>query len=97
MDMKMMDIKEFVELGYLQELNRLSLHPLGLALVVSIDDETGEYKLSGIWDQRDDPEGIVFAEGEQDPEKYDRIVAEYKKRAVVRSLALGYVIQTVDD
>jgi len=33
-----MDIKEFKERGYLQEVNRKFLHPLGLALEVVIDD-----------------------------------------------------------
>jgi hypothetical protein len=57
---KRMDIKEFREKGYLQEANRLFFHPLGLALEVIINEETGEEKLGGIWDFRDDPEGLYF-------------------------------------
>ena len=35
-----MSVKEFRERGFLQELNRLFLHPLGLALEVIIDNKT---------------------------------------------------------
>jgi hypothetical protein len=37
-----MNIKEFREFGYLQELNRKYLHPLGLALEVTIDEKGHE-------------------------------------------------------
>jgi len=57
---KRMNIKEFRELGFLQEANRLFFHPLGLALEVIIEDDSGETRLGGIWDYRDDPEGIFF-------------------------------------
>lgn len=44
---KRIDIKEFREKGYLQELNRNFLHPLGLAL--EIITKEGKYK----WDDYD--------------------------------------------
>ena len=56
---KRIDIKEFREKGFLQELNRQFLHPLGLALEVNKDDD-GNETLGGVWDYRDDPEGIIF-------------------------------------
>ena len=56
---KFIDIKEFREEGYLQELNRVFLHPLGLALQVNIDDDGNEC-LGGIWDYREDGEGIHY-------------------------------------
>jgi hypothetical protein len=56
-----MDIKEFVDEGYLQEINRLILHPCGLALDVVISDD-GKYQLYGVRDHRDDPEGVLFRE-----------------------------------
>ncbi len=40
--MKKINIKEFREFGYLQEVNRRFLHPLGLALEVVIDDDDGQ-------------------------------------------------------
>lgn len=53
-----MDIKLFRELGFLQEINRLFLHPLGLALVTQEDN--GVESLAGVWDYRNDPEGIFY-------------------------------------
>ena len=52
--MKNIYIKEFREKGYLQEVNRLFFHPLGLALSVSV--ENGEETISGVLDFRDDDE-----------------------------------------
>ena len=60
-DVKKMDIKEFYKKGFLQECNRQFFHPLGLALEVELDDD-GNATLDGIWDNREDPEGIFFAE-----------------------------------
>lgn len=59
-DIKRIDIKEFRIRGLLQEVNRKFFHPLGLALEVMVDEETGKESLGGIWDYRDDPEGIFF-------------------------------------
>jgi len=61
--LKKMDIKEFREKGYLQEANRLFFHPLGLALVVSVEKD-GSEQLSYIWDERKDDTGIMFSEME---------------------------------
>jgi len=38
-DINRMDIAEFREFGYLQELSRCFLHPLGLTLEVMVDDD----------------------------------------------------------
>lgn len=59
MDLKTISVKEFAELGILQELNRQFLHPLGLALSVETSD-SGEWGFGPIWDYRDDLEGITF-------------------------------------
>lgn len=62
-EIKWMDLNEFMSLGFLQEANRLFFHPLGLALAFTCDDETGEViNIAGIWDCRDDPEGVIFDE-----------------------------------
>jgi len=78
MSHKKMDIKEFCGLGLLQEVNRLFFHPMGLALEVTADKtEDGgfeNYNLSGIWDHRDDPEGIFFQpEILANPKAFDRM------------------------
>ena len=64
--MKRIGIKEFQEEGYLQEANRRFFHPLGLALEVIMNDEDGSMVLGGIWDSRDDPEGILFDDYDHD-------------------------------
>ena len=68
-DIKKMDLKEFVEFGFLQEANRQFFHPLGLALEVQMDDEDN-YTLYSIWDYRDDPEGIYFDYERSDNQRY---------------------------
>lgn len=60
-EIKYIDFKEFRDKGFLQEANRQFFHPLGLALSVIIDDDTGEViGLGGVWDYRDGPEGMFF-------------------------------------
>lgn len=61
------DLAEFIKLGFLQEINRLVLHPCGLALEMSIEtDENGNFEeeqtscTMKVWDYREDPEGICF-------------------------------------
>jgi hypothetical protein len=90
---KRIDIKEFREFGFLHEINRLFLHPLGMALEVEIWDD-GTEKLGGIWDYRDDPEGIIFKEIDNDGwEKIARVKAFAAKKHAERKERLGYIIQ----
>lgn len=86
-----MSIKEFRDQGYLQEVNRQFLHPLGLALEITVDDETGECKLSGIWDCRNDPTGIVF--DEVDVDKAVNVCRVQAKTWSKRLTSLGYFVQ----
>lgn len=89
-----MDLAEFQELGLLQELNRRALHPLGLALVLETD-EAGERAL-WVWDERDDPEGICFAELTVDDVRRSRALDElWTERFGPRHDALGYMIQPI--
>ena len=88
--MKFMSGKTFRERGYLGEVNRAFLHPLGLALTV--DGETGRIQ---VWDSQDDPEGIVFT-----PEQMTRLAPlsrKVKREAADRLLArrklTGFVVQ----
>ena len=94
-EIKRMDIAEFRELGYLQELNRGFLHPLGLALEVIVD-ENGNERLGGVWDYRDDPEGLRY-EGMDLAPKADAIAQERERRRPVREEALGYWQQPIED
>ena len=73
MDINRMSIKEFREEGFLQEANRKFFHPLGLALEVTIDDDTGEEHISSIWDYRHDPEGMLYGKESISREKIVKI------------------------
>lgn len=95
MPVKYMDIKEFRETGYLQELNRRFLHPLGLAMEVVIEDD-GTERIGGIWDYRDDPEGILFGEDTIDRVKAGMIDQIIKQRVEPRQTRLGYWVQPVE-
>lgn len=124
-DVKHMGVREFVEQGYLQEVNRCVLHPAGLALeattfekpvtLVALTEKhrhllrtfavglpaalgegllealdapiaAGEEVLSGVWDCREDPEGIGFAPQimAAAAEKVARVTAEYERHRQAR-------------
>ncbi len=96
MSIKKMDIDEFYKEGYVQELNRQFLHPLGLALYISTDDASSEIKV-GVLDDRADPEGIRFSDEIVTAESYKAkanfIKEQQDVRAAARLEALGYIIQ----
>lgn len=87
-DIKRMDIKEFRETGFLHEANRLFFHPHGLALEIMIDDDGTEY-LGGVWDYRDDPEGVVMGVDLLDPEKAKRVEDERRRHVPARVEMFG--------
>jgi hypothetical protein len=93
-EIKRIDIAEFREKGYLQEVNRRFLHPLGLALEVVVQED-GSESLGGVWDYRDDPEGMYFDTIDSERAKFIR--EEWISRVVPRHKALGYLIQPEDD
>lgn len=108
--MEYMDIGEFIEFGYLQEVNRQFFHPYGLALEVSkvhygiiermrrawgvIRGDGEAWAFSGVWDCRDDPEGIIFADGVMTETKRNNVIASVKD--INRLKKLGFVIQPVE-
>jgi hypothetical protein len=96
-EIKRMDIAEFRDKGYLQEANRLFFHPLGLALEVIIDEETGETELGGIWDFRDDPEGILYQDSvlgtDEARRKAEQVAMLRVEKAEVRLLRYGFICQ----
>ena len=93
MEIKRANIKELREMGLIHELNRLFLHPMGLALEDVISDN-GEEKLGGIWDYRDDPEGILFTK--LDKEKMANIKKFREEKLKKRKETLGFEIQEKD-
>ena len=94
-----MDIAEFQRLGYLQEANRLFFHPLGLALEITTPTEEGEPPafISGVWDYRDDPEGMVFGgeylTGDDARTKAANVATERQRHTEARIALLGAVVQ----
>jgi len=87
-------LREFVDLGLLQEVNRLFFHPMGLALEVTNFNDGDKVLLSGIQDNRHDPEGMMFAKPPS------RVKAEWVEqlrdtKLSARLEALGWVIQPV--
>jgi len=100
-DIKRIDIKEFREKGYLQELNRRFLHPLGMALEIKQEDD-GTETLGGIWDYREDEEGIYFNLADSDIERLDKfhkneqfIFDEMMKRSDKRTEMFGSNIEPI--
>jgi hypothetical protein len=89
-----------VDSGLLYEINRKILHPLGLALSLEMPSE-GEPELTGnelvakIWDERNDPEGIVFEEEtlKEGQAKFNKFVATQDERFQTRLHRLGFVRQ----
>ena len=102
MTIKRMDIREFKKAGYLQEANRRFFHPLGLALAVGWEEDAsaaGCYRITGVQDCRDDPEGMVFApEVLATPEAQamaERIAEEWEAKAKTRWAHLDFGIQPI--
>lgn len=98
MTIKRMDITEFRTSGFLQEANRQFFHPLGLALEIVIDDD-GNERLGGVWDYRDDPEGMVFADlSDADSlTKSEIVAAEGARHSDDRQAEFGWVVQPIGD
>ncbi|HEX8747402.1 MAG TPA: hypothetical protein VF717_09385 [Pyrinomonadaceae bacterium] len=97
---RFISLDEFVRFGYLQEVNRQFFHPLGLALEVLVDDEGKAVSITGFWDERDDPEGIIFHEStintEDARDKARRVQSEWDEKSRVRWERFGYGIQPLN-
>ena len=94
---QMMPVSEFRAKGYLQEINRCFLHPLGLAISIEIGAD-GEERLSKIWDYRSDPEGIIFDTlSLDDRSRAKRIQQEFQVKCAFREAKLGFAIQPLPD
>lgn len=94
---KYVPISEFWAKGYIQEINRRFLNPLGMALEVT-EDKDGVARLGGIQDYRDDPEGVIF--GNLDAEEAIKallINEEWDSRKAARMGALGWMIEPLQN
>jgi len=81
--------------GLLFEINRLLLHPIGLALQVELDDNGKVRPLRNIQDFRDEPEGLIFPEEAviAGQEKLATFMQTVKKPLTIREKMLGFVVQ----
>lgn len=93
-NIEFMSAAEFRRAGYLQEVNRRLLHPLGLALSVEITAR-GLVTFAGVRDARDDPAGFYFGDADAaDAALARRIDSELRHRYDARMAALGYFVET---
>ncbi len=95
-EIKRIPIAEFRKLGFVQEINRRILHPCGLALEVILE-ANGDETLGGVWDYRDDPEGMAYQDGMIDRKKYRSVEDLWYSKAHYRMENLGYVTQPVPE
>lgn len=83
--------------GLLYEINRVVLHPLGLALAVDGDSGAGPNQVvaSMFWllDERDDPEGWVYEDTSDGKAKRDKYYEENLKKLQERFAQLGFFVQ----
>lgn len=102
-DIRTIDFKEFVDEGFLQEANRQFFHPLGLAISVEFNEDGEPLGFGGIWDYRDDPEGLYYDPGwmkevlSEAQEKAAKVQALRDSKSDYRQEHLGFDIQPVDD
>ena len=94
---KYLPLTEARKLGIFQEINRLLLHPRGLALAFELDTTTDEVtRICGIWDFRSDSAGITFA-FEDMPDKAENAVAfeALNNKSAERKRLFGWVVQPI--
>ncbi|MCA1027055.1 hypothetical protein LCM23_13215 [Cytobacillus kochii] len=95
-EIKRIDVKEFRVKGYVQELNRQFLHPLGMALEIVIDED-GNESLGGIWDYREDTEGILYADeiakSRRFKENIEFVRQQWREKEKTRKKIHGFMIQ----
>ena len=93
---------EFRKRGYLQEVNRRFLHPLGLAMFIDKDPDTGEESLGGVYDCQDEAEGVYYgwpagSDGARIMgERAREVEAEWAARSHPRTEKLGFMVQPVE-
>jgi hypothetical protein len=88
--MKKLDSVLFKKLGYLNEINRIYLHPLGLSL------EVGEDNKIEVVDGREEKAGIVFNHNQIDEQFSSLSILlkeDYDTRCLYRLAKYGWKVQ----
>jgi len=89
----MLSIEEFVNLGLLQEVNRIFFHPRGLALAIGVTS-TGEHVIMGVRDHRDSGVGVIFnPDNPVDEEKYKLAEELLINRQTARRERFGWTVE----
>lgn len=100
-EIKYMSLKEFMDLGLLQEINRQFLHPMGMALEMIEEDDGSVPGFGGVWDYRDDPEGMYFGEelskNIKFKEKAEKVKEMFEEKRKEREKKFGWHIQSVEE
>jgi hypothetical protein len=87
-----LDLNVFRNDGFLQEANRKFFHPLGLAISVIVEDDSGNVTGVGpVWDYRDDPEGMFYGPDMINPERVNKVEELRKSKTDARKNAEGVV------
>jgi hypothetical protein len=85
-----------IDNGLVFEINRKVLHPLGLALIIDVsNDSRKRLTIAGLMES-DDDEGFLFDEEtfKHGTEQFEKFMKSYgDKRVMERRLKLGYLIQ----
>lgn len=96
-------IKLLDESGLLFEINRTVLHPRGLAMYITLEDDGTPSKTDsiGLLDWRDDPEGVifgkdVFAHCKEKLRAYDAAQTQ-TLRDTVRQNKFRFIVQDKED
>lgn len=85
-----MPVQQFRDEGYLQEVNRMVLHPVGLAL--SADLVSGTLR---VWDDRSDPGGTIYDPALDLEPKARMVGREFANRVDERYTRHGWIVQPV--
>ncbi len=89
--MKYLSAEEAAELGVLLEVNRLLLHPRGLALEAMRGSR--DPRAFRIQDHRDDPEGVIFGDDGDELERLEKSLRFAKLVLWARQSRFGFVVQ----
>lgn len=98
-DYPRLDVEDLITGGYLLEVNRQVLHPMGLALaVVPAEDGSDENAALVVIDARSDPEGIRVADDSGTARsRAETFEEEWLRRRPERYDRLGWMVQPRGD
>ena len=89
-----MTLQDFIDTGFMQELNRIFLHPAGVHLFFTTDKKNNPTGLGPIVSYRGEKmAALCFPQKELDPAKADRVASILREYREFRFKALGYFTQ----